>query len=74
MDDEYSLEMTTHSHDGGENEIQVVTDISVQIEGGSGSLSGWRTPIVKHEWEDKEVTVTRHSSTGTLFKEVGQVV
>jgi hypothetical protein len=74
MGDEDSLEMTKHSHDGADHEIQVVTDISVQVEGGSGRLSGWRTPTVKHEWENKEVAVTRHSSTNTLFKEAGQVV
>jgi hypothetical protein len=74
MDDEDSLEMTKHSHDGGDHEIQVVTDISVKVEGGSGRLSGWRTPVVKHEWEDKGTTVTSKNSTDTLVKDVGQVV
>lgn len=67
--------MTKHSHDGGENEIQVVTDISVQVEGGSGRLSGWTTPSTKHEWEDKDITITnKQGSTDTLFKGVGSAV
>jgi hypothetical protein len=70
------MEMTKHSHssskDGG-HDIQVVTDISVKVEGGSGRLSGWKTPISDHDWELKEGTKPQNS-TETLVKDVGQVV
>jgi hypothetical protein len=68
--------MTRHSHTSSKdvgNDIQVVTDISVKVEGGSGRLSGWRTPIADQAWTAKEWLKTQNS-TDTLVKDVSQVV
>ncbi|KAF2036556.1 hypothetical protein EK21DRAFT_83513 [Setomelanomma holmii] len=73
---EDTIEMTKHSHvsceDAG-HDIHVVTDISVQVEGGTGRLSGWRTPVVQQEWVEKEISATK-TSTETLPRDVRQVV
>lgn len=68
--DDDSMELTKHSHEGG-NDIQVVTDISVQVEGGSGRLSGWRTPNSKPDWGHKEDS---RSDINTPVKDVGHLV
>lgn len=68
--DDDSMELTKHSHEGG-NDIQVVTDISVQVEGGSGRLSGWRTPNSKPDWGHKEDS---RSEINTPIKDVGHIV
>jgi hypothetical protein len=71
-----SIMMTKHSHTSSKdigNDIQVVTDISVKVEGGSGRLSGWRTPVSDQEWTAKE-GLKAHNSTETLVRDVGQAV
>jgi hypothetical protein len=73
--DDDVIEMTKHSHVSSEDagqDIQVVTDISVQVEGGSGRLSGWRTSVSKQEWEEK--VVGPKGSTDTLTRDERQVV
>jgi hypothetical protein len=71
--DDDSLEMTKHSHDGGHYEIQVVTDISVQVEGGSNRMSTWTSPATNPDWSEKQES-KKQSSTDTLVKDIGQVV
>lgn len=70
--DDDSLEMTKQSHDAAEREIQVVTDISVQVEGASSGTSVWSSPATKPEWSEQENT--KKSSTDTLVKDVGHMV
>lgn len=57
------------SSDDAKNDIQVVTDIEVQVEDRHGNATGWRTPTGTGEWEGASVPNTR-SSTDTLVKEV----
>lgn len=54
------------AHTGG-HDIQVITDISVQIEGGDSGSLGWKTPTGKSKWADKELPKPQ-SSTETLVK------
>jgi hypothetical protein len=73
LTDDDSLEMTKQSHDVAEREIQVVTDISVQVEGVSSGTSVWSSPAAKPEWVEQENT-KKQGSTDTLVKDVGQMV
>jgi hypothetical protein len=53
--DEYVLDVTKRSHGSSEDarDIQVVTDIHVQVDNADGrTLSGWRTPPSQANWED----------------------
>jgi hypothetical protein len=70
--DDSSLEMTKQSHDGG-HEIQVVTDISVQVEGGTGRLSVWRASATNPEWNHRK-GLGNNSSTKIPAKEACQLV
>ncbi|KAH3919270.1 hypothetical protein HBI56_101940 [Parastagonospora nodorum] len=72
LTDDDSLEMTKQSHDVAEREIQVVTDISVQVEGVSSGTSVWSSPATKPEWVEQENT-KKQGSTDTLVKDVGQM-
>ncbi|KAF1911324.1 hypothetical protein BDU57DRAFT_524386 [Ampelomyces quisqualis] len=69
--DEDSFELTKHSQDGG-NDIQVVTDISVQVDGDTGRMSQWRTPASNHEWDHKELP-RKKTSADSLVKDVKDV-
>lgn len=53
--DDYVLDVTKRSRDSDEDgrDIQVVTDIRVQVEEGDGGrLSGWKTPTSQQNWSD----------------------
>jgi hypothetical protein len=65
------LELTKHSQDGG-NDIQVVTDISVQVDGDTGRMSQWRTPALNPEWDHKELP-RKKTSADSLVKDVKDV-
>jgi hypothetical protein len=64
--------MTKQSHDVAEREIQVVTDISVQVSGASSGTSVWSSPVTKPEWAEQETI--KKGSTDTLVKDVGHMV
>jgi hypothetical protein len=56
-----------------DGDIQVVTDISVQVEGGSGRLSVWKSPPSTCGMAGKEHT-KGHNSTETLARDASQMV
>ncbi|KAH9864417.1 hypothetical protein J1614_010351 [Plenodomus biglobosus] len=67
--------------DEDDRDIQVVTDISIQIEADKDSGSGWRSDVVGKEWAEMRSTQeapqrgsSTHSSTDTLVKEPGRSV
>jgi hypothetical protein len=66
--DDGSLEMANNGHD-----IQVVTDISVRVEGGTERLSVWRAPTSNPEWIDGEGARNK-SNTEIPVKVAGQLV
>ncbi|USP81674.1 hypothetical protein yc1106_08948 [Curvularia clavata] len=51
----YALDVTKRSRDSTEDgrDIQVVTDIHVQVEGAEGvQMTGWKTPTSHRHWDD----------------------
>jgi hypothetical protein len=67
------MEVTKHSAHSSDDarDIQVVTDIHVQVEGGEGRLSGWKTPTSNKEWSDipSIKDIERASSTEMLVED-----
>jgi hypothetical protein len=66
---ESSIELTKYDGD-----IQVVTDISVQVDAGSGRLSMWKAPRSTCGLAAKEDIKKKQDRTETLKKDVGQIV
>jgi hypothetical protein len=64
-----SVELTRYDGD-----IQVVTDISVQVDAGSGRLSMWKAPRSTCGLAKKEDIKKKQDRTETLKKDVGQMV
>jgi hypothetical protein len=72
--DDYVLDVTKHSHNSSEDarDIQVVTDIHVEVDGADGRrLSGWRTPASQVNWSDdtSRKETQRENSTEMLVDE-----
>ncbi|KAF2853227.1 hypothetical protein T440DRAFT_487680 [Plenodomus tracheiphilus IPT5] len=80
----YAMNSKIRHCPGGEDEdgrdIQVVTDIRVQVEDDDGNVSGWRSDGEGKDWEElRGVKESRrasstHSSTDTLVKDPGRAV
>jgi hypothetical protein len=72
---EYALDITKRSNESNEDarDIQVVTDIHVQVEGTEGvQMSGWRTTARNHHWEDSASTKdVETASTTEMLVEAG---
>jgi hypothetical protein len=69
--DDKSMEMSMRSRDG---DIQVVTDISVRVEGGSGRLSVWKPPASTCGFAGNKGIESDDDESKMLRKEVGQMV
>jgi hypothetical protein len=65
------MEMSMRSRDG---DIQVVTDISVRVEGGSGRLSVWKPPASTCGFAGNKGIESDDDESKMLRKEVGQMV
>jgi hypothetical protein len=74
---EYALNDTRHSRHSEEDlrDIQVITDIRVQVEDDAGKKNGWTTNVTTKEWteiESNKDTERANSSTDTLVKGLGR--
>jgi hypothetical protein len=65
------MELTKHSKSSSEDmkhDIQVVTDIEVQVQDRSGNATGWQTPVQERSDEEEVKKVQR--SDDILLKEL----
>ena len=75
--DDYILDVTQRTHRSSDDakDIRVDTDIQIHVEGGEGSMSGWKTPTSNKDWADGVSTkggVERVSSTEMLVEGYGR--
>ncbi|KAI8935525.1 hypothetical protein NX059_008095 [Plenodomus lindquistii] len=69
------------SSDEDDRDIQVITDIRVQVEDDDGNTQGWRSDVTGKDWtemrrprDEPQRSNSTHSSTDTLVKEPGRTV